>query len=185
MNTNPIFEFEQIVNMIVGVYYDATFGFDIYQSRLREVTQNSSPGARFLFGSGNPNDPATEVHHVAPITEVVSRNMPTGSNFQFIGNMCLISIYSYWEDYYRNKIAELLSKKKNDLKEPIMGDLRLVRNSIIHHRAIALPEIEDCILLRWYKEGDEIFIPKEQFEEIIKHIRAYIKKLNTEQINLK
>ncbi|HEY9295501.1 MAG TPA: hypothetical protein VIQ31_03850, partial [Phormidium sp.] len=78
-----------------------------------------------------------------------------------------ISIYSYWEDYYRNKIAELLSKKKNDLKEPIMGDLRLVRNSIIHHRAIALPEIEDCTLLRWYKERDKIFISKEQFEEII------------------
>jgi hypothetical protein len=32
MNTNPIVEFEEIVNMIVGVYTDATIGFDIYQS---------------------------------------------------------------------------------------------------------------------------------------------------------
>jgi hypothetical protein len=99
--------------------------------------------------------------------------------------MCLISIYQYWEDYYRNKIAELLEKKKNDLKEPIMGDLRLLRISIIHHKAIALPEIENCTLLRWYQEGDEIFINEEQFREIIKHIHAYIKKLKTEQINLK
>ena len=185
MNTNPIFEFEQIVNMIVGVYTDATSSFDIYQFRLQEITKNSSSNARLFFGSGNPNDPATEVDHVAPITEVISRNTKTGSNFRFIGNMCLISIYQYWEDYYRNKIAELLEKKKNDLKEPIMGDLRLLRISIIHHKAIALPEIENCTLLRWYQEGDEIFINEEQFREIIKHIHAYIKKLKTEQINLK
>ena len=136
MNTNPIFEFEQIVNMIVGVYTDATSSFDIYQFRLQEITKNSSSNARLFFGSSNPNEPATEVDHVAPITEVISRNTKTGSNFRFIGNMCLISIYQYWEDYYRNKIAELLEKKKNDLKEPIMGDLRLLRISIIHHKAM-------------------------------------------------
>ena len=185
MKTNPICEFEEIVNMIVGVYTDATLGFNIYQSRLREITKNSSSSARLFFGSGNPNEPATEIEHVAPITEVMSRNTETGSNFRFIGNMCLISIYQYWEDYYRNKIAELLGKKKNDLKEPIMGDLRLLRISIIHHKAIALPEIESCTLLRWYQESDEIFINKEQFQEIIKHIHAYIKKLKAEQINLK
>lgn len=103
MNTNPIFEFEELVNMIVGVYTDATIGFDIYQSKLRQISENSSPDANVFFGSGNPNDPVTEVDHVAAITEIVSRNMETGSNFQFIGNMCLISIYQYWEDDYRKK----------------------------------------------------------------------------------
>ncbi|MBD2017804.1 hypothetical protein H6F96_28050 [Microcoleus sp. FACHB-53] len=185
MNTNPIFEFEEIVNMIVGVYTDATIGFDIYQSKLGQISENSSPDAKVFFGSGNPNDPATEVDHVAVITEVVSRNMETGSNFRFIGNMCLISIYQYWEDDYRKKIAELFHKKKNDLTEPIMGDIKELRNLIIHHKAIALPKVKKCILLKWYQEGDEIFINKEQFKEIIKHIRAYINKLKSEYKNLK
>jgi hypothetical protein len=183
MNTNPIVEFEEIVNMIVGVYTDATIGFDIYQSKFRQISENSSPDANVLFG--NPNAPATEVDHIAAITEVVSRNMETGSNFRFIGNMCLISIYQYWEDDYRKKIAELLGKKKDALKEPIMGDMRLLRNSIIHHRAIAKKEVEECALLNWYKEGDQIFINKDQFKEIIKHIRAYINKLKSEHKNLK
>ena len=185
MNTNPIVEFEEIVNMIVGVYTDATIGFDIYQFRLQQITKNSSPDAKLFFGSGNQNDPATEVDHVAPITEVVSRNMETGSNFRFIGNMCLISIYQYWEDDYRKKIAVLFHKKKDDIKEPIMGDIQKLRNSIIHHKAIALPAVQNCTLLKWYQEGDEIFINKEQFKEIIKPIRVYINKLKSEHKNLK
>lgn len=61
-----------------------------------------------------------------------------------------------------------------------MGDINKFRNSIIHHRAIAKKEVEKCTLLNWYKEGDQIFINKEQFKEIIKHIRAYINKLKSE-----
>lgn len=185
MDTNPISEFEEIVNMIVGVYYDATIGFDIYQDRLRKIQPNSSPSTRLSYGDTNPNDSVAKAEHSAPFAEVISRNTQAGSNFRFIGNMCLISIYQYWEDDYRKKIAKLLHKKKNDLKEPIMGDIRELRNSIIHHKAIALPEVKKCTLLKWYQEGDEIFINKEQFKEIIKHIRAYINQLKSEQKNLK
>lgn len=99
--------------------------------------------------------------------------------------MCLISIYQYWEDDYRKKIATLLKKEKTELKEPIMGDIKELRISIIHHKAIALPNVKKCTLLKWYQEGDEIFINKEQFKEIIKHIRAYINKLKSEHKNLK
>lgn len=182
--TNPIIEFEEIINTIVGVYVDATLGFDIYQSHLSEITKNSPPGARLFFGDGDPNDPSTRSSHVAPIPEVISRNAKMGNNFRFIGNMCLIAIYQYWEDNYRAKIARFLKKDKNALKEPIMGDLRLLRISIVHHNAIALKEVEKCTLLRWYAEGDEIFINEEQFHEIVEHIGAYIKKLTAEQINL-
>jgi hypothetical protein len=182
--TNPLVEFEQVIDTIVGVYIDATLGFDIYQSRLSEITKNSLPSARIFYGDGDPNDPTTIASHVAPISEVISRNTKTGNNFRFIGNMCLISIYQYWEDNYRAKIARLFQKDKNALKEPIMGDIRLLRNSIIHHNAIAKKDVENCTLLRWYTEGDEIFITKEQFHEIVNHVCAYIKRLKSEQVSM-
>jgi hypothetical protein len=103
MDTNPICEFEKIVNRIVGIYTDATIGFNIYQSRLREIEPNSFPSTRLFYGDANPNDPETKVEHSAPFGEVISRNTKTGSNFRFIWNMCLISIYQYWEDNYRKK----------------------------------------------------------------------------------
>ena len=182
VSTNPIVEFEQVIDTIVGVYIDATLGFDIYQSRLSEITKNSPPSARIFYG--DPNDQTTRSSHVAPISEVISRNTKTGNNFRFIGNMCLISIYQYWEDNYRTKIARLFQKDKNDLKEPIMGDIRLIRNSIVHHNAIAKKDVENCTLLRYYTEGDEIFITKDQFNEIVNHVGAYIKRLNAEHFSM-
>lgn len=178
--TNAILEFEKVVNMIMGVYTDATSGLHIFQSRLEELTKDRIPNARLFYSQGDPNDPTMEVEHVAPVSEVLLRNTEAGSNFKFIGNMCLISIYQYWEDCCRSKIAEFLNKEKKDLKEPIMGDIRLLRNSIIHHRAVAKKEVEECTLLNWYKEGEEIFIDTNQFREIIKHIRTYIEKLKSE-----
>lgn len=60
-----------------------------------------------------------------------------------------------------------------------MGDIRLLRNSIIHHGGIALKNVENCELLKWYKEGDEIFIDAKKFEEILEHINVMIEKLDT------
>ena len=55
-----------------------------------------------------------------------------------------------------------------------MGDLRLIRNSIVHHAGIALKEIEKCELLRWYKKDDEIFIDEDKFKIIVFHIKSLI-----------
>ena len=57
-----------------------------------------------------------------------------------------------------------------------MGDLRLIRISIIHHAGIGLKDIEKCELLKWYKEGDLIFIDKTKFEDIIYHIKNMLKE---------
>ena len=63
--------------------------------------------------------------------------------------MSLISIYQYWEDYFRSKIANYLYlKDKSDLKSPIMGDVRRLRVSIIHHKGIALKDVERCEILK-------------------------------------
>ena len=92
--------------------------------------------------------------------------------------MSLISIYQYWEDYYRSKIATFLSlKKKNDLKSPVMSDVRRLRVSIIHHKGIALRDVGKCKILKWYKEGDEIFIDRDKLEEIISKIYLYLNEL--------
>ena len=94
--------------------------------------------------------------------------------------MALVSLYQYWEDHYRSQIAEIFNIKKNELIAPIMGDLRLVRISIVHHAGVALKDIEKCEILNWYKEGDEIFIDKIKFEEIVFQIKSLINKWKTE-----
>lgn len=59
-----------------------------------------------------------------------------------------------------------------------MGDLNKLRNSIIHNQVIAKKEVEKCILLKRFKEGDKIYVNSEMFEKIVVHVRKYIKQIN-------
>ena len=80
-------------------------------------------------------------------------------------------IYQYWEDYYRPKIAQENGVLKENIKWDIIGDLRFFRESIIHHKGIAVPKIRNCKILKWFKEGEIININNIQFEEIIRNIK--------------
>jgi len=180
-------EFERVVDHIYGVYLDATTGFDklrewfeknqinvlsILKSTHSELASIDYLDSVYMFyGEGDPNtSEAIELHRCTQ-GEYKKRNSKHGVNFQFLGNMALVSIYQYWEDFHRAQVATEMGVEKNELKTPIMGDLRLLRNSIIHHAGVALKEVEKCELLKWYKEGDTIFIDKSKFEDIVFYVK--------------
>ena len=94
-----------------------------------------------------------------------------------IAHLCVTQIYQYWEDYYRGLFAQSLDVSKNDLALDIFGDLRLFRHSILHHRAIALPEIERCKILRWFKDGEEIILTEEQIQTIIYNVKTELNSI--------
>ncbi len=184
-------EFEQTVDAIYGVYLDSTTGFERLkkwleeqQSNLFKLLKECQPESAtidyldrtaFTYGKSDPNSPVGIDLHRCTQKEYKQRNSEEGKNYKFIGNMALVCLYQYWEDHYRDKIAESLGKIKNDLFVPVMGDLRLLRRSIIHHDGIALKDVENCEILKWFSKGDVIFIDKEKFENIIFHIKEMLR----------
>jgi len=187
-------DFEAVVDSIYGTYLDSKGGFRLlvneiaqHQEKQLEVLKqtrpdiasmeflNSTPG---LYCEGDPNVLGARVLHQCLLGEYKERNSETGMNARFIGNMSVIAIYQYWEDYFRGKIADALGRKKNDISSPIMSDLRLLRHSIIHHRGIALKEVERCQLLKWFNEGDQVMIDEDKFKEMVSHIKVYIAALH-------
>ena len=103
------------------------------------------------------------------------RTAEDGQNYIKIGNLCLAQIYQLWEDKYRNRIATDLGIDRNDLKSDIFGDIRLIRISIMHHHGIALKEIEKTKIFQWFKEGDQIYLNQEIFQDFIDRTIAEIK----------
>jgi hypothetical protein len=187
---DAISQFEQVVDYIYGVYLDAITGFERlrqwfeqHQGVALELLKSSHPelasteyldSVEMAYGNGPPADPKSIVLHRCTQRQYKERNMEGGLNYKFLGNMALVALYQYWEDFHRANIAVMLGKDKNDLRAPIMGDLRLLRISIIHHAGIALKEVERCELLKWFREGDAISLDKDQFEEIIFHVKFMI-----------
>jgi len=163
---NAVNEFEEVVDHIYGVYLDAT--------KLASIDYLDS--VDMIYGKGVPDNPDSILLHRCSQKEYKERNTDKGINYKFIGNMALVSLYQYWEDHYRAKVADQFGLRKNELLAPIMGDIRLIRISIVHHAGVALREIEACEVLSWYKEGDAIFIDKDKVQEIILHVKKLIKK---------
>ena len=100
-----------------------------------------------------------------------------------IGNIEMLTkrsmIYSYWEDHFRAQIANAKGVTKDVLKSDVMGDIRWLRQSIVHHRGIATDEVGNCKVLTWFAKGDEIFLNEQKFLQMISHARAYLDELRS------
>ncbi|MCX6120975.1 MAG: hypothetical protein NTX44_05105 [Ignavibacteriales bacterium] len=182
-------QFLDVVHSIYGVYLDSIRGFYTVRKEFIEGQQKSlslfkdSPelmtiehldSIDFMYGKGNPNLPGSVILHRCTQGEYKQRNDKGGNNYKFIGNMCIVSIYQYWEDYYRSEIANSLGLKKEALLVTVMGDLRILRRSIVHHNGIALQDIDKCEVLKWFKYNNNIFIDELKMEEIVFHIQSQL-----------
>jgi hypothetical protein len=68
---------------------------------------------------------------------------------------------------------------KLDLKVPVLGDIRLLRNDIVHHNAVATPRIAKCEVLKWFAPGDHIQLNAERVDSAVLAIRAAIGDLHS------
>jgi hypothetical protein len=193
--SNPIEEFLSVVDRIYGTYLDGIRGFHmIYrdtQFRQLETAQEFRESApenansdylnsrSFIYSMGYPDEENHRELHTVPQGEYKQRNAKGGTNHVFIANMAIVAIYQYWEDFYRNEIASYLNYEgKNDLKMPIMGDLKELRHSIIHHHGAAIEDIKKCTIVTWFKADDPIELTSDHMEIIVIAIKKALTALH-------
>ena len=100
--------------------------------------------------------------------EVKNRNSLGGQNHRYIGNMCVVTIYHYWEDHYRGKLAkEMNLEHKNCIFSELFGDIAALRRGIIHNGGKADNKIPRRVGKTWFQKEDEIIIDQHKFENLI------------------
>lgn len=183
-------DFLATVDAIYGAYLDATSGFRWNYKHVIEQQEQSVISLRttnpelatieyldtadWIYVKGDPSEPGFKPLHRSTQRDYKKRNVANGENYTFLANVCVISIYQDWEDEFRRKIAEAQGLTKADLKCSIMGDLRLLRHSIIHHAGVALPEVGQAELLKWFGSGDLIAVNELQMEAIVDEVKSFI-----------
>jgi hypothetical protein len=100
-----------------------------------------------------------------------------GSNVNHIGNICLVMIYQYWEDKYREEIAISKGMNNGELNSNLFGDIRYLRNSIIHNNGRANDDVDKCKILRWFRANDQIIIDANKMDLLIAYIKDEINAL--------
>ncbi len=175
---SAIDEFEELLNSIAGLFVDSHDAYALLQKKVEFEAEGKDWDSPIYYGDGPPGA-VKYVAHTTTIAERISRNACGAENATFVGNMALVMIYSYWEDHYRTQVATAKGVAKNELTSDVMGDIRRLRQSIIHRRGIAMDEVSSCKVLTWFSPGDEIFINEQMFLQMISSVRAYLADLRT------
>ena len=131
----------------------------------------------FIYGKGDPNAPSAQIQHVSKQGEVKERNRGNGKNAKTVSRVVILTIYQFWEDHYREEFAKALEKSKNEVASDFFGDIRNIRNDMIHHRNIASGRVLKCKLLKYFGVGDEIYLEKEEVMELMVQFRTALDDL--------
>ena len=169
----------EFLGVVVDTYFfylDGFKGLELMHADLEQKQRASQSNDSDLVPYIKCHNEPYEEHGllVSTVGQVKKRNAEGGRNYELLGNLCLVAIYSWWEDRYRKEFATCLRKEKNEIKSSVMSDIRILRHAIIHNNGIATEDCEKCELLKWFKRGDRIFIMFEQFEDIFSEIQKFL-----------
>lgn len=162
------------VDKCYGLYLDSKMGYGqncgIFAKLMPDLTKE------FIIGKGNPNKPEADVMHKVKIGKFIQRNTDGGDNYKNIANLCIVMIYQLWEVRYRAELAEIIGIQKSQLTSDTFGDLRIIRNAIIHNNSNRTSDFAKLKIFT-FPISNELNFSGEDIELIINEVKTEIKKL--------
>jgi hypothetical protein len=139
-------DFIDFINQQVGVYCDCLSGFEGNKVRIeRQVPQVQRPTSRRIEDGQpvivwtsleDPSSPDILHNKITRSDEFIRLNSEAGFNEQQICWSIIVFLFAHWDEKIRPKIASVRGVEPNDIKIDALGDLRILRKSIIHNGGI-------------------------------------------------
>jgi hypothetical protein len=169
-----LIEFMKLIDDLGGAHYFATLGF--WERRHTLMAQAAqAPGddetRRVWIYSGEPDDSVGKPYLSWLVTDLINEKLGRDGTFSTqLSNAWITGLFSAWESRFRAAITKLL-KLSSAVECDEMGDLRRMRNDILHGRGIASREhTGQCVSLRWFDIGDPIRVTSDHIYEFHKKI---------------
>jgi hypothetical protein len=84
----------------------------------------------------DPTRPDVIHHRIIRADESIRVNSEAEFNEQQVCWSIIVFIYTYWEDEVRPQIAKIRGVQKNEVRIDAFGDLRILRQSIVHRGGV-------------------------------------------------
>jgi hypothetical protein len=144
-------EYISFVNEQVGTYMDALAGFAGHHARVEQQTHRVSRPSRaaknekgesvIVWASyEDPTKPDVIHNRIVRAVDYVAANAPGGSNEQKLARAIVVFLFTYWEDEIRPRLARAKGVEIKEIRSDIMGDLRVLRNVILHSKSLLRAE---------------------------------------------
>ena len=196
-------EFGVHYDRLHAFYHDAVAGLVWFRERVvsdQEIERARYEGAKFdtdefwnsqklAYGRLFGQDFIASGLHVGTVRDARVRNEPDGSNVTTLANLCVIAFYDFWNDHLRREYCK--AKGYHDATQEelrkhasfdLWGDIRHLRNSIVHNRGIATEEIGSCKLIKWFQQGDTISITPERMRSVFHALYGFRNDLHAESL---
>jgi hypothetical protein len=170
------------IDGLFGLYLDCAQGFLANYNQLirgqAETTKHLPPGTdvdsldMFLVW-GDPNDPNNVMQHRTTQGEFKRRNARNGSNYVRTAHWLIVLVFEYWETEHRARIASALRLKKDEFKIPLFGDIRRLRNDIIHNQGNVSEEtVKKCEVMAGFSSGTALCLRIEDVKQFITQVKC-------------
>lgn len=172
-------EYIDFVNRQVGVYMDALAGFAGHCTRVeRQVHRVNKPTSSRIDNAGqrvvvwasyeDPTQPDVIHNRIIRANDYIAANSEGGSNEQQHSQAILVFLFTYWEDEIRPRLAVLRKIKLEEIRSDIMGDLRILRNVILHNKGIIRSEEYRKLkkVMDMFSVNQAVYIPYENMHKI-------------------
>jgi hypothetical protein len=144
-------QYIDFVNQQVGAYMDALAGFAGHYARVeRQVNRVNRPVRSEIDDAGrqvvvwasyeDPTKPDVIHNRVIRAQNYLAVNAPGGSNEQQHARAIVVFLFTYWEDEIRPRLAKAKGVPIDEVRADAMGDLRILRNVILHSKSILRPD---------------------------------------------
>lgn len=140
-----------------------------FQRMLAESAASGTPDPMIHVGNGSPASSDWAPYAMWRLAELPERVAPGGQFSTLLGQLWIVTVYTAWEHGYRKVIAgELGHSQPEDLVCDEMGDLRHMRNDIVHHRGVATADNTGrCRVLQWSQVDQQISIGPPHVEQFM------------------
>ncbi|HEY1932775.1 MAG TPA: hypothetical protein VGG99_12235 [Acetobacteraceae bacterium] len=115
--------------------------------------------------------------HESTQADMKARNRKGGHNERAMSRVLLTTIYQFWEDRYRGLFASEIGSKKDEVTSDFFGDIRYIRNAIVHHRNVATVEVNKCKVLKLFTPGDAIHLTADQVRFVVRGVRLALDEI--------
>lgn len=151
-------EFGEVLNDAAGVHAIGLAGLYRFREQVIIPALADHPEAPFSIGTGDPRTPEARSIAAWPKTEIHKRLEPAGLFAALLSQQWVVYVYFRWEHDFRDRFAAAANVSRDEITEPLMGDLRLMRNDIVHKGIATAENCGRCEELKWFSPGETIFI---------------------------
>jgi hypothetical protein len=106
-------------------------------SRASETRKNEKGEPVVVWASyEDPTKPDIIHNRIIRADDYLAANAPSGSNEQKHARAIVVFLFTYWEDEIRPRLAKATEVDVNEIRSDIMGDMRVLRNAILHSKSV-------------------------------------------------